>query len=751
VFALDQAAAAGRGAGPPMAAMPGEATKSRAEGDAKNGPSSGGAPVRVREFFPETLYFNPAIIADASGRAVLEIPMADSITTWRLTCMANSAAGKLGSTTAGLRVFQEFFVDVDFPVALTQNDEIDVPVAIYNYLKTPQDIRLKVTKEDWFDLKGDVEKTIRLTGDEVRAVYFPIAARKVGFQKFTVTARGSSRSDAVSREVEIVPDGKEVVTSFSGRLEGRVMHTIPVPRTAIDGASKVFVKIYPGTLSQVVEGLDKMLRMPSGCFEQTSSVTYPNILVLDFMKATGKVTPELQMKAEGFINSGYQRLLSFEVKGGGFEWFGGTPAHRILTAYGLMEFYDMSKVHAVDPAVIARTQQWLAGLQEADGSWKPAQGGIAEGAINKFTNDVYRTTAYITWALASTGYNGPQTEKGLAYLRQNSGDIKDVYTLALAANTFATVDPKSKDTDAVLRQLLAKKVEKDNVIYWPAGAETPTHGTGDCADIEVTGLAVQALVRARQEPAVISKAVTYLAKKRDAYGTWQSTQATIQALRGMLAAEREATDISDATVTVLHNGNKVQTIKIDKSNSDVLQLVDLKDRTVAGPNDVTLAFEGKGSMMYQVVGRCFMPYAKEIRPADEAVSIRVDYDRTQLAVEDILTATATVTSNRPGLAKMIIIDLGLPPGFTLLPDQLNRMVESKDIEKYSTTGRQVIIYLRELAQGKPVTVKYQLMAKYPLKAKTAKAVVYEYYNPDVRAETAPVELVVSKAAAANGK
>ena len=26
-----------------------------------------------------------------------------------------------------------------------------------------------------------------------------------------------------------------------------------------------------------------------------------------------------EMKAEGFINAGYQRLLSFEVKGGGFE------------------------------------------------------------------------------------------------------------------------------------------------------------------------------------------------------------------------------------------------------------------------------------------------------------------------------------------------------------------------------------------------------------------------------------------------
>ena len=73
------------------------------------------------------------------------MPLADSITTWRLTCMASSARGQLGSATAGINVFQDFFVDIDFPVALTQNDEVSVPVAVYNYLKTDQEVRLEVT------------------------------------------------------------------------------------------------------------------------------------------------------------------------------------------------------------------------------------------------------------------------------------------------------------------------------------------------------------------------------------------------------------------------------------------------------------------------------------------------------------------------------------------------------------------------------------------------------------------------------
>ena len=51
------------------------------------------------------------------------------------------------------------------------------------------------------------------------------------------------------------------------------------------------MKFYPGALSQMVEGLDSILQMPGGCFEQTSSSTYPNVLVLDYLKASKKLTP----------------------------------------------------------------------------------------------------------------------------------------------------------------------------------------------------------------------------------------------------------------------------------------------------------------------------------------------------------------------------------------------------------------------------------------------------------------------------
>jgi hypothetical protein len=107
------------------------------------GAGSGAAPaVRIREFFPETLLVRPELLTDENGRARQEVDLADSITSWRLSAFASSAAGALGSVSRPVRVFQDFFADVDFPVELTQNDEVSVPVAVYNYLQKPQTVRL---------------------------------------------------------------------------------------------------------------------------------------------------------------------------------------------------------------------------------------------------------------------------------------------------------------------------------------------------------------------------------------------------------------------------------------------------------------------------------------------------------------------------------------------------------------------------------------------------------------------------------
>jgi hypothetical protein len=221
-------------------------------------------PPRLRQFFPETLYWNPELVTDDNGVAKLDLEMADSITTWRLTALASSQKGELGFTTHGIRVFQDFFVDIDLPLFLTQHDEIAIPIGVFNYLPQAQKVRLEVKKDNWFELLDPAEKEITIASNDIDVVYFRIKVLKFGRRPFTVTAWGERMSDAIKGEVNVVPDGKEIRATESDWLRESLETAVEIPAAAIVETPVIEVKIYPGVLAQVVEGLEKILRLPHG-------------------------------------------------------------------------------------------------------------------------------------------------------------------------------------------------------------------------------------------------------------------------------------------------------------------------------------------------------------------------------------------------------------------------------------------------------------------------------------------------------
>ena len=72
-------------------------------------------------------------------------------------------------------------------------------------------------------------------------------------------------ADAVERRVRVEPDGKLFEQVLNGRLDENLNQTIEFPVDAIDVANDLYVKIYPGAFSQVMEGLDGIFQMPYGC------------------------------------------------------------------------------------------------------------------------------------------------------------------------------------------------------------------------------------------------------------------------------------------------------------------------------------------------------------------------------------------------------------------------------------------------------------------------------------------------------
>ena len=704
----------------------------------------GGDAPRVRKNFPETLYFNPSLITDESGKATVSLTMADSITEWRVTSVANTAFGVLGSTDAGVTVFQDFFVDIDFPATLTRGDEITFPVAIYNYLPITQSVTIELEPGDWFDLLGGGQATVEIDPDQVTVVHFPVKVQTVGWHALTVTGWGTTMNDAIQRLVLVKPDGKEFRDSKSGMLDGDQAVQVGYDDGIIPGSHDLLVKIYPGILAQAVEGLDSLLQMPSGCFEQTTATNWPNTLVLDYLRSSGQVSPEIEMKAVDYLQQGYQRLLTYECTGGGFVWFGDpSPANVVLSAMGVLEFSDMAKVIEIDMNVIERTVDWLVAAQHGDGHWHTDQG--SEFATVQY--DDVKTTAFAAWAVASSPYGAGAAGSALTWLTPyTTASDTDIYSLAMMANAFATGQPDSGTTTALLNRLADLAVEEDNKVSWTyEGGDQGYYGGGDGTTIEVTALAIQAFMQAGAHLDLVGKALVFLAESKDSFGNYGTTHATILSLRAMIMSLQNKTEEGEGVAEVFVNGVSAGSLAITEENRNVFHQFELGELVdVADLNDVVVSYEGTGNLMYSVVWSWYLPYGGGTTSDSSVLSIDVSYDKTQLQVDDIATATVTVANLTQAQLDMVMVDVGLPPGFTVLTDKLQAMQDAGQIMKYELPGQQVTIYLEKLLPLEELVIEYDLQAKYPVKAQSTGTEAYLYYDEATKDEAEPVEFEVEE-------
>ena len=114
-----------------------------------------------------------------------------------------------------------------------------------------------------------------------------------------------------------------------------------------------------------------------------------------------------------------------------------------------------------------------------------------------------------------------------------------------------------------------------------------------------------------------------------------------------------------------------------------------------------------------------------------------------------MTARVRVQNNTAARAKMVMVDLGIPPGFEASGEDFAELVDMTRgksggrLEKYTITAKQVILYLDGLNPRQAAEFTFRLRAKFPVRAQTSPARVYEYYNPAVWDRTKPTTLMVT--------
>src|SRR5262249_45922170 len=235
--------------------------------------------------------------------------------------------------------------------------------------------------------------------------------------------------------------------------------------------------------------------------------------------------------------------------------------------------------------------------------------------------------------------------------------------------------------------------------------------------IETTALTALAMLKTGQFTASVNQALTYLVKSKDGSGTWGSTSTTILSLKALLAGLGGTKQVGKAEFVIKVNGKQAAKGEVTEENADVLQAFDLKEQTKVGANEVEIQVAGKTNLMYQLVGRHFEPWKKQDEPARPVLEVSVDYDNTKLSTSDLLKAKATLRYNGKLPTYMVIVDLGVPPGFTVDAGDFAEMVGAKRVQKFTVTSRQVTLYLGDIKPGDVKTFEYSLKPKYPIKAK----------------------------------
>ncbi|HEX8537871.1 MAG TPA: alpha-2-macroglobulin family protein, partial [Cystobacter sp.] len=264
--------------------------------------------------FSETLFWNAGVRTDArTGEARVSFGLNDSVTTFKAFAGGVGDDGALGSTVATIESVQPFYIEPKLPLEVTSGDVIQLPLALVN--GTSAALRGAGVK---VGLTGDM-KAASVGGVDLAANERArrIIELKVGAQArpvdVTLAATAGNYTDTVKRTLSIKPQGFPLRASFGGLLSSRqpVVHGVTLPPNWVRGSVKTSIAVYPTPLANMTESLARLIQEPSGCFEQTSSTTYPMTMAQQYFQTHSGVSPELVASAREKLEAGYKRLVGF--------------------------------------------------------------------------------------------------------------------------------------------------------------------------------------------------------------------------------------------------------------------------------------------------------------------------------------------------------------------------------------------------------------------------------------------------------
>lgn len=407
----------------------------------------------------------------------------------------------------------------------------------------------------------------------------------------------------------------------------------------------------------------------------------PNIVVLDYLTNLNKLTPTIEQKAKKYMESGYQRELTYKHDDGSYSAFGKSDksGSTWLTAFVAKSFNQASKHILVDKEIVKEALEFLKNVQSENGSFPEVghvshtdmQGGSSKGiALTAYTLITFLENKELKDKYEAT------IDKALKYIIKNFDQLDDNYSLAIA--TYALQLAKHEAKDSFMAKLVTKAENKDSMKYWtkeqPATNETnPWMYRPNSVNVEMSAYALQAFIEAGRDTESVP-IMKWLVTQRNENGGFQSTQDTVV---GLQALSKLATKISvpnsEIQISVKSKNSNPKTININSANSLILQKHELSPD--ARHFEVTAS--GRGFSILQISYRYNIDDSGKYPRFTLAPKIGEASNKEFLHLS---VCTKFVPDSQAQKSNMAVMEVTLPSGFTFDSDHLPDLLSTKRVK-----------------------------------------------------------------------
>ena len=231
----------------------------------------GGGRGAARELFDTLLVWKPGVVLDAHGEATIEVPLNDSLTSFRLVAVADAGIDRFGTGHASIRVTQDLQVLAGLPPLVRDGDRFVAMMTLRN--TTAREMKVRAT------LQGTANQPGRHAADIVRT---PIALPA----QDVVLAAGAAREVVwpVSVPAEAFSIAWEAAADESGAAGNAARDRLKTTQLV---AAAVPVRVLQATLAQLDERFSLPVSAPADALADGSGGRRGGIQVAVQPRLTG--------------------------------------------------------------------------------------------------------------------------------------------------------------------------------------------------------------------------------------------------------------------------------------------------------------------------------------------------------------------------------------------------------------------------------------------------------------------------------